>query len=40
MGIQIARIATQYDLDMEDDLATILPPDDKDDPSWIPGFQD
>ena len=40
MGIQIARIATQYDLDIEDDLATILPPDDKDDASWIPGFQD
>jgi hypothetical protein len=40
MGIQIARIATQYDLDIEDDLATILPPEDKDDPSWIPGFLD
>lgn len=40
MGVQIARIATQYDLDIEDDLATILPPHDEDDPSWIPGFQD
>jgi uncharacterized protein DUF6650 len=39
MGVQIARIATQYDLTIEDDLAAILPPSDEDDPGWIPGFE-
>jgi hypothetical protein len=39
MGVQIARIATQYDLAIEDDLAAILPPSDEDDPEWIPGFE-
>jgi len=40
MGVQIARIATQYDLTIEDDLAAILPPPDKEDLGWIPGFAD
>lgn len=38
MGVQIARIAIQYDLAVEDDLAVILPPRDEEDLSWIPGF--
>jgi len=40
MGVQIARIATQYDLEIEADLAVILPLVDEDDPEWIPGFED
>jgi hypothetical protein len=39
MGVQIARIVTQYDLEIEDDLAAILPPRDEDDHGWIPGFE-
>jgi hypothetical protein len=39
MGVQIARIATQYDLSIEEDLAAILPPHDEEDLGWIPGFQ-
>lgn len=40
MGVQIARIATQFGLAVEDDLMRILPPTDEDDPSFIPGFED
>jgi hypothetical protein len=39
MGVQIARIGTQYDLTVEDDLATILPPTDEEDLGWVPGFE-
>lgn len=40
MGLQIALIAVQFDLEVEDDLMQILPPLDEDDPSFIPGFSD
>jgi hypothetical protein len=42
MGVQIARLAKQYDLDVEEDLARIFPPPDEDeeDLSWVPGFED
>jgi hypothetical protein len=39
IGVQVARIATEYDLPIEEDLAAILPPHDEDDLSWIPGFR-
>jgi hypothetical protein len=39
MGVQTARIIKQYDLAIEEDLATILPPPDEEDLSWIPGFE-
>ncbi|GAA3424584.1 hypothetical protein GCM10018953_17670 [Streptosporangium nondiastaticum] len=41
MGFYIATIATQYKIEVDDDLSTILPPPPKDedgDPSWLPGF--
>jgi hypothetical protein len=38
VGVQIARIAKQYDLSVEADLAAILPPPDEENLSWIPGF--
>ena len=38
MGVQIARLAKQYDLAIEDDLAGILPPPDEEDLAWMPGF--
>jgi hypothetical protein len=38
VGVQIAQMAKQYDLTIEDDLASIIPPPDEDDLSWIPGF--
>ena len=40
MGVQIARLAKQYDLAVEDDLAGILPPPDEEDLAWMPGFDD
>jgi hypothetical protein len=39
MGVQIARIAARYGLEVEEELMQILPPEDKDDPSFIPGFE-
>jgi hypothetical protein len=39
VGEQVARIAWRYDLEVDYDLARILPPeDDGSDPSWLPGF--
>jgi hypothetical protein len=45
VGIHVALIAFQYDIPVEDDLATIMPPaasegdgEDDEDKSWIPGF--
>jgi hypothetical protein len=45
VGVQVALIAFRYDIPVEDDLATIIPPpvsdddsDDDADKSWIPGF--
>jgi hypothetical protein len=38
MGVQIARIATQFDLPLEEELASIVPPADEDDLDWVPGF--
>jgi hypothetical protein len=40
MGVQIARMATQFNLAVEEDLMRILPPVDQDDPSFIRGFED
>jgi hypothetical protein len=40
MGVQIASIAKHFDLEIEEDLARILPPPDEDDPNWLPGFGD
>jgi hypothetical protein len=39
MGTQLAAIAAHYDLQVEDGLASIFPPADRDDPSFIPGFE-
>jgi len=40
VGEQIARVAWRYDLEIDDELARILPPSDDDgsDPSWRIGF--
>ena len=38
MGVQSARLAKQFDLEVEDDLMQMLPPVDEDDLSFIPGF--
>ncbi|WP_155128680.1 DUF6650 family protein [[Actinomadura] parvosata] len=41
MGFYVAAIATQYKIEVDDDLATILPPppeDEDEDVSWFPGF--
>jgi hypothetical protein len=42
VGLHLAVIANQYDLEVEDDLAQILPPDVSadNDPSIIPGLED
>jgi len=39
VGLQIALIADQYGIEVEDSLAQILPPAVDDDPSFIPGFE-
>lgn len=38
IGEQIARIAWRYDLEIDEELARILPPNDDNDPTWLPGF--
>lgn len=38
VGLRVALIADQYDIEVEPDLEQILPPRDYDDPSFIPGF--
>ncbi|PZS29481.1 MAG: hypothetical protein DLM61_12840 [Pseudonocardiales bacterium] len=39
VGEQLARIAWRYDIEIDDELARILPPeDDGTDPSWMVGF--
>lgn len=41
VGEQLARIAWRYEIEIDDTLAMILPPDpDRPDPSWLPGFED
>lgn len=40
VGLQIALIAGHYDIEVEDDLAQILPPLVDGDPSFIPGFEE
>ena len=40
MAVQIARIAAQFGLAVEDDLLHILPLADEDDPSFIPGLEE
>lgn len=42
VGLHLAVIAGQYGLEVEDDLAQILPPEDPadSDPSFIPGFEE
>ena len=42
VGLHLAVIAHQYGIEVEDDLAQILPPDvsDENDPSIIPGLED
>jgi hypothetical protein len=40
VGLQLALIADQYGLEVEDGLAQILPPAIDDDPSFVPGFDD
>jgi hypothetical protein len=41
VGEQLARVAWRYDLEVDEELAAILPPDpDRDDVSWLPGFDD
>jgi hypothetical protein len=39
VGLQVAVIADQYDIEVEDGLAQILPPAVDDDPSFRPGFE-
>lgn len=39
VGMYIAMIAGNFNIKVDDELASILPPDD-DDPSWLPGFDD
>jgi hypothetical protein len=39
VGLQIALIADQYGIEVEDDLAQILPPAQDDDPSFALGFE-
>lgn len=42
VGEQLARIAWRYDIELDEQLAQILPPedepDDGTDPSWLIGF--
>ncbi len=40
MGIQIALVVIGYDLEVEDELAAIFPPLDREDLAWIPGFDE
>ena len=43
VGVQVAMIASEYDVEVEPELAAIMPPSldsDEDDPSWLPGFED
>jgi hypothetical protein len=42
VGLHVAVIADQYGIEVEPDLAQILPPDVwiDDDPSFLPGFED
>ena len=39
IGVQVARIAAQFDLPIEEELKTIVPPTDEDDLGWVPGFE-
>jgi hypothetical protein len=39
MGVQVALIADQFSLEVEEDLLRILPPVDEADPSFVPGFE-
>ncbi|MEV4511769.1 hypothetical protein AB0K00_22700 [Dactylosporangium sp. NPDC049525] len=40
IGFAVAALADGFDLQVEDDLAQILPPADEDDPNWLPGFDE
>jgi Family of unknown function (DUF6650) len=40
VGLQVALIAHHYDIEVEDELAQILPPALDDDPSIVPGFEE
>ncbi len=43
VGWQVATIAGEYEIEVEPELAAIMPPSldsDEDDPSWLPGFED
>ncbi|SRR6266545_5473233 len=42
IGVHVALLAKSYTIEVEDYLASILPPEpiDDDDPSWMPGFGD
>ena len=39
VGIQLAILVSRYDLEIEEELASIFPPTDRDDISWVPGFE-
>jgi len=42
VGLHVALIATGYDIEVEPQLAAIMPPppdDTDDDPGWLPGFE-
>jgi Family of unknown function (DUF6650) len=39
MGVQLALLTARYDLEIEEELASIFPPADRDDLSWLPGFE-
>ena len=39
VGLHVALIADQYEINVEDALAEILPPP-LDDPSFVPGFEE
>lgn len=40
IGVQVDVIARKYDLEVEEELARILPASDDGEISWIPGFED
>jgi hypothetical protein len=40
VGLHVALIAQHYDIEVEDELAQILPPALDDDPSIVPGFEE
>ena len=40
VGLQVALIANHYGIEVEDELADILPPLIDDDPSIVPGFEE